>query len=519
MGFSNKIKDQVLVKSARHCCVCRRYKGVGIEVHHITPSAEGGGDDIDNAIALCFDCHCSAGHYNPKHPRGIKFKPSELLKHRDTWWKIVESGAIKSADVESRSSILLKHIVCIDYEAAREVLTHKTLNIPFEYKYIARNQTFSFMERVLQRPLPYERDEDIFKWHSNFFDTREELDKALPKLAGRSSRKFDQEDKKAGKIPTQLLSACVNEGLPPEEVGRIVVYQEECGDPGYGVTLEIRRPIFVFCLIENVSDESLDLLQIHANTRDMGTKTFKPIAMKTNDLKIENSLANPICLKSGESLLVPQAILLGDPETDNLDYLYTKSKRISHEQGQDYGLIYGDNNFARNYFIIGPTSFVNEVLIDNGEYETSIPLHDFDPDHCYSLSRAWLCGSCPHLFLMDGQSKWHYYGEILTDGYRKQTSTSISIPNDIKKVRIAEVEPERTLIEKVDFTGSNTLFLNEWIEQNEMLEFDVSEQETITIYGLYECEIPKPVSQSMVRQKKSLLKAGERWATSRATGF
>ena len=120
---------------------------------------------------------------------------------------------------------------------------------------------------------------------------------------------------------------------------------------------------------------------------------------------------------------------------------------------------------------------------------------------------------------MDGQSKWHYYGEILTDGYRKQTSTSISIPNDIKKVRIAEVEPERTLIEKVDFTGSNTLFLNEWIEQNEMLEFDVSEQETITIYGLYECEIPKPVSQSMVRQKKSLLKAGERWATSRATGF
>jgi len=72
MGFPATIRERALVASARHCCVCHRYKGINIEVHHIAPEASGGSNDFDNAVVLCFDCHADAGHYNAEHPRVCK---------------------------------------------------------------------------------------------------------------------------------------------------------------------------------------------------------------------------------------------------------------------------------------------------------------------------------------------------------------------------------------------------------------------------------------------------------------
>lgn len=90
MAFSRKIIEECMVKSARCCCVCHKQKGLNIEVHHIIPKAKGGQDTEDNAIALCFDCHADAGHYNPKHPRGTKLSPNELKRHKENWYGKVE---------------------------------------------------------------------------------------------------------------------------------------------------------------------------------------------------------------------------------------------------------------------------------------------------------------------------------------------------------------------------------------------------------------------------------------------
>jgi hypothetical protein len=83
MGFDASQVEDLLVKCRRHCCVCRRFKGVLIEVHHIDPSVAGGTDDIGNAIPLCSDCHAMIGHYNNAHPRGRKYRPRELARLRD----------------------------------------------------------------------------------------------------------------------------------------------------------------------------------------------------------------------------------------------------------------------------------------------------------------------------------------------------------------------------------------------------------------------------------------------------
>ncbi|MDY6856699.1 MAG: HNH endonuclease [Thermodesulfobacteriota bacterium] len=102
MAFSKKIKIVTLTSAARHCSVCHRYKGVKVEVYHILPVAKGGKDDAEKTIALCFDCHADAVHYNDKHPRGTKFSSDELRHARDMWHFAVKANKIApSADVNN----------------------------------------------------------------------------------------------------------------------------------------------------------------------------------------------------------------------------------------------------------------------------------------------------------------------------------------------------------------------------------------------------------------------------------
>jgi 5-methylcytosine-specific restriction endonuclease McrA len=76
--FSEETRIKVLLWSYRHCCLCGKQCGTKIEVHHIVPKSRGGTSDIDNAIALCFDCHSEVGAYQAAHPKGTKFSEKEL---------------------------------------------------------------------------------------------------------------------------------------------------------------------------------------------------------------------------------------------------------------------------------------------------------------------------------------------------------------------------------------------------------------------------------------------------------
>ncbi len=87
-GFSQKEVVQLLAACHRRCCICHRFCGVKIETDHIVPAADGGADDIDNAIPVCFECHAEIHSYNDKHPRGRKLRPEELRAHKEQWLAI-----------------------------------------------------------------------------------------------------------------------------------------------------------------------------------------------------------------------------------------------------------------------------------------------------------------------------------------------------------------------------------------------------------------------------------------------
>lgn len=98
MGFPASVADKALAASGRCCCICHKFYGTKIELHHIKQKAYGGEDTFENCIPLCLDCHADMGKGDSKHPKGKRYSEAELIVHRDAWYK-QRARDVKSAGI------------------------------------------------------------------------------------------------------------------------------------------------------------------------------------------------------------------------------------------------------------------------------------------------------------------------------------------------------------------------------------------------------------------------------------
>ncbi len=77
MAFPEALKLAVKKKAHFCCCLCH---GLGVDVHHIVPQADGGTDDEGNAAPLCPSCHEIYG----ANPQKRKF----IREAREFWYEI-----------------------------------------------------------------------------------------------------------------------------------------------------------------------------------------------------------------------------------------------------------------------------------------------------------------------------------------------------------------------------------------------------------------------------------------------
>lgn len=114
MAFDESEVAQLLARCHRRCCICHKFCGVKMEVHHIQWKSKDGSDDIENAIPLCFECHAEVNHYNPQHPKGRKFTEEELLEHRRQWLEVCKKhpesliAAPRDSDIGPLEGMLLE---------------------------------------------------------------------------------------------------------------------------------------------------------------------------------------------------------------------------------------------------------------------------------------------------------------------------------------------------------------------------------------------------------------------------
>jgi hypothetical protein len=130
-AFSENTAENLLVKSKRYCCLCQKYCGTKIVLHHID---QNGGNEEDNGIPLCLDCHADVNSYNINHPIGRKFKFRELKRRRDDFFEFIAQGNVpNNLDIIKRTSKPSmkhsKHLLSVlygssDYRDIRSMLTH-----------------------------------------------------------------------------------------------------------------------------------------------------------------------------------------------------------------------------------------------------------------------------------------------------------------------------------------------------------------------------------------------------------
>lgn len=106
MAFEELVRTRALLWCDRHCCLCKKACGVNIEVHHLVPQAQGGSNDIDNAIPLCFDCHSAVASYNEQHPLGTKYKSDELKARRDQVYEEFTRHLVPPVEAQITQSML-----------------------------------------------------------------------------------------------------------------------------------------------------------------------------------------------------------------------------------------------------------------------------------------------------------------------------------------------------------------------------------------------------------------------------
>jgi len=104
MSFSEKVQAEALVACGRCCCICHKFCGTKIALHHIKQKAYGGDDSFENCIPLCLDCHEDMGKADPKHVTGKHYTERELIMHRNNWYK--EKGYFIQSQVNSHPSVM-----------------------------------------------------------------------------------------------------------------------------------------------------------------------------------------------------------------------------------------------------------------------------------------------------------------------------------------------------------------------------------------------------------------------------
>ena len=210
MSFPTKVKENALVACGRHCCICHKFCGTKIELHHIHPKANGGEDTFENCIPLCFDCHADMVSYDFKHPKGTKYSENELKRHRDNWYKKVKDSIglptlPEHIDLDKEVFLRLKSllpwngsILFIRQNNFNENFKFEKLNDFEEFLRACEDPTFEFIDADLEG-----QRADLSDSIYNFFDAvRKEIFPAAAPGYSRIPREWQW------KQPERYKNAC-----------------------------------------------------------------------------------------------------------------------------------------------------------------------------------------------------------------------------------------------------------------------------------------------------------------------
>jgi HNH endonuclease len=491
MPFSSAIRNEVLVDSARHCAVCRRYKNVGVEVHHIQPESEGGPNTYDNAVCLCFDCHTAAGHYNDAHPKGTKYSKPELRLAREKLYQIVREGKV-GAPANEEISVLFRFVLCSSSAAIHDIVSGMREGSPIGRFQLLQNNRLREMKFAFEN---YQLHRAV---EGPFIEDFEEFVKARPDFDKVHSRPLEIADVKGGKFSNLFLAQMIDSGVDPAQIGRVDSYLGECGGSRWCEVLITRQLLACFVQVINDSDRRImidSMLSYEGNCSvftQLDTLTGTPAT----------SRIAPCILEPDSSVLIPLGVLFGPSENTFVDGNELVSIPIGGEQVESLSLV--DCN-AHELAWYGPMTKILGVGGSVAGERFFCESHELgSAPGLYRIDRHWLCGSCPYVACQNAiNGTWYVLGETLSNSPSPELSKQylIRLPDSTEKIRIVEAEHETAHIESI-FIDDLLVMSDITLHLGDCIELDVAGANAMIVTGYYEAPLAYPVTHDQQMQKQ-----------------
>lgn len=479
MGFSRNVKEKALVAAARHCCVCHRLKGLNIEVHHIKPQAQGGADTFDNAIALCPDCHADAGHYFAGHPRGTRLSPSELILHRNTWYRLVKENNITDETINNclhfRHIIWDNDVLALLNGNSKSNIIKNALLVPNNIGTLMKEYLTCDTQQIhfLNKGLDY----DAYK---------SKISDAIQNNDGLTNIPFVR-------IPSiDEMHILVNDNVfakylfdnnvPIEDICKIIAVDinNGCGgdadivsSPLYEELYE-RKYYLQTLVITNISDHPVKLEEIICQSSNYVLSNKIRNEFSDRVIKFPN-----VPILPEQNVIIPTGIISNG--FDNLNYNFAK-RCNTYELADWYESI--------SQISLPEIEYINEVLEPvNIKYriEDNIKedvIHRIDYKSLYITEGGCLCGSCPHFFFENHNGELLYGGELFCSQPGVILAEHIQTPKDTVSLVIAELEYESTYLKSISTNGC-IIDIEKRLNTGDSYRFKVEGDQTLTIEGKY----------------------------------
>lgn len=474
MGFPKDIREKALVASGRRCCICTRFKSINIEVHHIIQEADGGANDFENAIPLCLDCHANAGHYNSRHPKGTKYQPSELRKHRDKHYEFIEKHRIRN----DNSSISQFYLKTSNLDVMNELFDGDFSQIPYEGAYLIENNVLKYMKYYHKlatsedrSKIPNPRYDSVVDYKNKYGNKIHSYEKWGQMFL---SRIVDESEIRSVISPHCAIAKEIIAYNAPELI-KADFSEWGCGADTNYETYSIPDVAFVFIAIQNNSSENISLSKYGELIPGERISSF----IGTGDIKTVN-LPN-IEITPGCLILIPVGLCLNELSYSSHSELAVEIHSV--RSGESQFIDFCDDVITEKGLFIGEIAFIQNFSIVNMSLERTYTTRSPLFSQAIRIDRSWECGSCPHLFAIKDENEIEYLGELFDRGPGIKHEFNIRIENNFNKLVICELEAEITYLDHISINGKETQARK--LNKGERLELTVTKGDHILIRGFY----------------------------------
>ena len=493
MGFNKATKQAVLVAAGRRCCLCARFKGVRLEVHHIELESTGGGNDVDNAIPLCFDCHADVGHYNPEHPRGNRYSPAELRRHRDRLYEQIESGRLPSAPATDEWAYC-RYLVCKSFSALSEIVVGDLARTPAKDPLLVNTPALDEMRHLYNIHGNDDRASSVYgasfpnaeayyaeNLHKqDFHDPDCSTYPYFDAIRVPDELEIERVVGPSDPISIRLLRA----GAPPEDVCVALGYDDPC-QGRFGELYETRPIWATFLEIRNISTSAVTMGELRG-LLDAPIPGYRSFAGKTGT-KWSMQLPSAAILPS-QSVLLPLGVFLGPLGRSLPASVRGDTSELDHAYYQDVDRVDYSSVMPR-IGLLGTAIWPASITAESRDGILTQQFHELDFSRVYTVDRSWAMGSCPFLFFRFQDGRVEYVRELFANGLNRRTGETISVPLGAKGMIVAELERETTYIESMSVNGRPQL-TNLQLHRGNWWELSVGWGDEIHLVGWYVPELP-----------------------------